>query len=75
MPTQMPSTGRPPASRRPMIRSPLIARRPAMQAAYAPTPGTTSPSASSAVSKSPVSMTAAPARSTARTTERRLPEP
>ena len=35
----MPSTGRPPASRRPMIRSPLTARSPPMHAAYAPTPG------------------------------------
>ena len=58
-----------------MIRSPLIARSPAMQAAYAPTPGTTRPSAARAVSKSLVSVTEAPARSTARTTERRLPEP
>ena len=58
-----------------MIRSPLIARSPAMQAANAPTPGTTSPSASIAASKSPVSVTSAPARSTARTAERRLPEP
>ena len=39
MPTQMPSTGRPPARRRPMIRSPLIARSPSMHAANAPTPG------------------------------------
>ena len=46
-----------------------------MQAAYAPTPGTTRPSAASAVSKSPVRVTVAPARSTARTTERTLPEP
>ncbi len=58
-----------------MIRSPLTARRPAMHAAYAPTPGTSRPSAARQVSKSEVSSTSAPARSTARTTERRLPEP
>jgi hypothetical protein len=58
-----------------MIRSPLIARSPRMHAAYAPTPGTTSPSAASAASKSLVRVTVAPARSTARTAERRLPEP
>jgi hypothetical protein len=46
-----------------------------MQAANAPTPGTTSPSAFSAVARSEVSSTEAPARSSARTAERRLPEP
>ena len=39
------------ASRRPMIRSPPTSRSPAMHAANAPTPGTTSPSASSAASE------------------------
>ena len=52
MPTQMPSTGRPPARRRPMISSPWTARRPAMHAANAPTPGTTRPSASIAACRS-----------------------
>jgi hypothetical protein len=46
-----------------------------MQAANAPTPGTTRPSAFSALDRSEVSSTAAPARSRARTAERRLPEP
>ena len=46
-----------------------------MQAANAPTPGTTSPSASIASSASAVTSTDAPARATARSAERRLPEP
>ena len=75
IPTQMPSTGRPPERRRPMIRSPRIARSPRMHASNAPTPGTSRPSAAIAASRSPVSSTDAPARSTARTAERRLPEP
>ena len=45
MPTQMPRTGRPPASRRSMIQSPRASRSPSMQAANAPTPGTSRPSA------------------------------
>ena len=75
MPTQIPSTGREPASRLPMITSPRIARSPAMQAANAPTPGTTSPSQFSAASASAVTVTSAPARCNARWAERRLPEP
>ena len=51
MPTQMPSTGRPPASRRPMTLGPCTAVSPAMHAANAPTPGTTRPSASKATSR------------------------
>ena len=46
-----------------------------MQAAKAPTPGTTRPSAASAASRSAVTVTSAPARATARSAERRLPEP
>ena len=57
MPTQIPSTGRPPASRRPITRSPRTRRSPAMHAANAPTPGTTSPSASCASWMSAVSVT------------------
>ena len=75
MPTQMPSTGRPPASRRPMISWPWAARSPWTQAWNAPTPGTTSPSQSIAACRSAVSRTVAPARSRARTAERVLPEP
>ena len=57
MPTQMPSTGRPPASRAPTDgRRPSTAARPAMHAANAPTPGTTRPSASSAASRSAVTV-------------------
>ena len=75
MPTQMPSTGRPPASRRPMSLGPSTARSPAMQAANAPTPGTTRPSASSAACESEVTVTSAPTRARARSAERRLPDP
>lgn len=46
-----------------------------MQAANAPTPGTTSPSAASADDQSAVTLTLAPTRSSARWAERRLPEP
>ncbi len=54
---------------------PFTARMPSTQAAKAPTPGTTSPSASWAAARSAVSVTAAPARSRARTAERTLPDP
>ena len=57
MPTQMPSTGRPPASRRPMTSWPRTRRSPAMHAAKAPTPGTTRPSASCAGCRSAVRVT------------------
>ena len=46
-----------------------------MQAAKAPTPGTTRPSASRAASASAVTSTSAPTRSSARWAERRLPDP
>ncbi len=75
MPTQMPSTGRPPASRWPMMRSPRTAFSPAMHAANAPTPGTTRPSAASATCGSAVTSTCTPVRATARVAECRLPEP
>ncbi|SKW51813.1 Uncharacterised protein [Mycobacteroides abscessus subsp. massiliense] len=75
MPTQMPNTGRPPDSRTSMIRSPSIPRSPSMQAAKAPTPGTTRPSAFSAVLASAVTVTSAPTRSSARCADLRLPEP
>ncbi len=48
---------------------------PSTQARNAPTPGTTSPSQSMAAERSAVSVTAAPARSRARTAERVLPDP
>ncbi len=60
MPTQMPSTGLDPASLRSITTSPRTARNPAMHAANAPTPGTTSPSALSAVSASAVTVVSAP---------------
>ena len=46
-----------------------------MQAANAPTPGTTRPSQSSAASGSAVTVTVAPTRASARSAERRFPEP
>ena len=46
-----------------------------MQAANAPTPGTTSPSQSIAAAKSPVTSAWAPTRARARWADRRLPEP
>ena len=48
MPTQMPSTGRPAATRSAIIGPAPSSSMPAMHAAYAPTPGTTSPSAAAA---------------------------
>ena len=47
MPTQTPSTGRPPASRSSISRGPPTARSPRMQAWKLPTPGTNRPSAAS----------------------------
>ena len=46
-----------------------------MHAAYAPTPGTTSPSASSAASGSAVTATSAPARASARSADREIARP
>ena len=46
-----------------------------MHAANAPTPGTTSPSAPSAASRSEVTLTRAPAASRARCAERMFPKP
>ena len=75
MPTQMPSTGLPAASRSATIFSPPTARKPVMHASYAPTPGTTRPSAAAAAAGSEVTSTAAPTRSSARCADRRLPDP
>ncbi len=75
MPTQMPRTGRPSSSRRAISLSPPTARSPDMHAANAPTPGTASPSQSSAASASAVTSTSAPTRASARCAERRFPEP
>ena len=58
-----------------MIRGPSTAASPAMHAANAPTPGTTSPSAFRAASVSAVTTTSAPTRRNARSAERRLPDP
>ena len=71
----MASVGRPAIRRLAITSSPPTASNPAMQAANAPTPGTTSPSAARAASRSAVTVTAVPARASARSAERRLPEP
>ncbi len=75
MPTQMPRTGRPASTRPAITFSPPMPRSPAMQAANAPTPGTTRPSHSAAASRSAVTVTSAPARARARSAERRFPDP
>jgi len=75
MPTQMPSTGRLRSSRWAISLSPPTARSPDMQAANAPTPGTASPSHSSAASGSAVTVASAPTRASARWAERRFPDP
>ena len=55
MPTQIPRTGRLPANRRPISSPPCTDCRAVRQAPNAPTPGTTSPSASSTASRRAVS--------------------
>jgi hypothetical protein len=55
--------------------SPPTPRMPSMQAANAPTPGTTRPPHSRASAASAVTTTSAPTRARARSAERRLPEP
>jgi len=75
IPTQIPSTGRPAATRRAIRPQPSTARNPAMHAANAPTPGTTRPSHSIARSWSAVTVTSAPARTSARSADRRFPDP
>jgi hypothetical protein len=75
MPTQMPSTGRPAATRSAITGPAPSCSIPAMQAAYAPTPGTTSPSAVAANDKSLVTVTSTPVRATARSADRRFPDP
>ena len=75
MPTQIPSTGRPDSTRSRITGPASIASIPAMQAAYAPTPGTTRPSADRVWSRSAVTVTSAPARASARSADRRFPDP
>ena len=71
----MASVGAPATRRFAITSSPPTAVNPDMQAANAPTPGTTSPSAASAAERSAVTVTSAPVRASARSAERRLPEP
>src|SRR3954464_9854784 len=71
----MPSTGAPSATRFVTTGPAPSASIPAMQAAYAPTPGTTRPSAAAAAARSLVTVTSTPGRATARSAERKLPDP
>ena len=71
----MPSTGRPAATRAAITGPASSASIPAMHAANAPTPGTTRPSHDAAASNEGVTVTEAPVRASARSAERRLPEP
>ena len=75
MPIQIPSTGRSFAIRSRMIASPSTDLNPCIHAAKAPTPGTTRPSASSAVARSDVTTTSTPEVAKALCAERKLPEP
>src|SRR5579862_3942365 len=75
MPTQIPRIGRPSLTRSCTSVSARTSRTPVMQAANAPTPGSTTPSASYAEPMAAVTMTSAPTRSRARSAERRFPEP
>jgi len=68
-------TPRPPARRCSMRRGASTARSWSITAPKAPTPGTTSPSASVTSWGSLVRVTWAPTRSRARTAERTLPDP
>ena len=74
-PTQMASTGRPPATRRPIMRTASTALSSRITVSKAPTPGTTRPSALSTSSGLALRITWAPARSRARTAERTFPDP
>lgn len=58
-----------------MIQSPRASFSPFIQAANAPTPGTSSPSAFMALSKSRVISTSAPVRARARSADLTFPKP
>ncbi len=75
MPTQIPRTGCPRAIRPRMTPAPPTAAIPAIHAAKAPTPGTTSPSAAPPAAGSALTVTAAPIRASARCALRRFPDP
>ena len=75
MPRQMPSIGRPAASSSPISTSNSSSRRLPIALGKAPTPGSTAPSAARISSWSRVRTAVAPARSSAFSTERRLPMP
>jgi hypothetical protein len=71
----MPNVGRSFAKRSRTIAPPSTAFNPFMQAANAPTPGTTNPSASSATERSDVTTTSLPAVANARSADLRFPDP
>ena len=75
MPTQMPSTGRPAATRSRIASSRPFAASPRAALSTCPTPAITASGASRTVSGSIVIAVSAPARAKAEVTERRLPAP
>ena len=75
VPTQMASTGRPPATRRRSSAARRTAASPAMQAAYAPDPGHHQAVGGQRGVAVAVTLDVAPVRASARSAERRLPEP
>ena len=72
---QIPIVGRASAYRAAMISLACTRSRLFTQAANAPTPGTTKPSASRAICASDVRITSSPEVANARAADRRLPEP
>ena len=75
MPTQMPSTGRPAATRSAITGPAPTASIPAMHAAYAPDARHDQTVGGAAAARSSVTVTSAPAAASARSADRRLPEP
>jgi len=71
----IPKVGRSRSNRLLIILTPSMAFKPCMQAAKAPTPGTTRPSASTAMRASDVTTTSKPLVANARSADRKLPDP
>ena len=72
---QIPKVGRSRSNRFLMMLAPSMAFNPCMQAANAPTPGTTRPSASIAMRASDVTTTSKPLVANARSADRKFPDP
>ncbi len=75
MPTQMPSTGRPAATRSRTASSRPLATRPRAALSTCPTPAITASGASRTAAGSVLIVGVAPARRSADTTDRRFPAP